>query len=75
MNDLADNKKSIQKIQCEGPIDSDNGALIFRLPRDEKKGDLDIYKGQFLIVGEEITKDEAKQLLNSSSWKFSEVTE
>jgi hypothetical protein len=66
--------KLTQRIICKGPVSEDNGALIFRLPR-EKKEDLDIYKGQVLTVGEEITKEESKELLDNSSWKFSEVKE
>lgn len=61
-----------RKIICEGPVSKDNGALIFRLPR-ERKQSLDIYKGQVLTVGEEITPDEAEFLLAATTWKFEEV--
>lgn len=68
---LAKNKKII----CNGPVDETNGAFIFRLPREGNKEDLDIYEGQVLTVGEEITQKEADQLLSASTWNFSEVKE
>lgn len=59
-----------KRIKCEGPVGS-NGASVFRLPK--QKGSLDIYPGQVLTIGNEITKEEAEQLLTATSWKFSEV--
>ncbi len=61
-----------KKIICKGPVSKDNGALIFRLPRG-KKEPLDIYKGQVLTVGEEITQEEADFLIDATTWKFEEV--
>jgi putative AlgH/UPF0301 family transcriptional regulator len=72
--ELTEKKKTVKKIVCKGPVDENNGALIFRFPR-EKKGDLDIYRGQVLSVGEEITEQEAAELLNATSWNFEEATE
>ena len=63
--------EKVRKIKCEGPIHETNGASIFRLQK--QRGSLDIYPGQILTIGNEITKDEAEQLLAATSWKFSEV--
>jgi hypothetical protein len=71
---LSEKKKPVKKIVCNGPVDENNGALIFRFPR-EKKGDLDIYRGQILTVGEEITEQEAAELLAATTWSFEEAVE
>ncbi|MBO0962341.1 hypothetical protein J1P26_21800 [Neobacillus sp. MM2021_6] len=64
-------KKEPKKIICEGPVDQNNGALIFRLQRKDEI--FDMYKGQVLVVGDEISKEEAKELVENTTWKFREV--
>lgn len=64
-----------RKIICKGPVDKNNGAIIFRLPPERKDGKpFDIMQGQTLVVGSDISEETADQLLNSKSWKFEEVT-
>jgi hypothetical protein len=63
-------EKRQKKILCEGPV-GQNGAQLFRLSRNKKP--LDIYPGQLLTVGEEISPAEAELLLNSTTWRFQEV--
>jgi len=64
-----------RKIICKGPVDKNNGAIIFRLPPERKDGkSFDIVEGQILTVGSNISEETANQLLNSKSWKFEEVT-
>ena len=64
-----------RKIICKGPVDKNNGAVIFRLPPERKGGkEFDIVKDQTLVVGTDISEEVANQLLNSKSWKFEEVT-
>lgn len=63
--------KENQKIKCEGPIDSMNGASFYRFQK--KEAVIDIFPGQILKVGEDITASEAKELLEGITWKFSEV--
>jgi putative AlgH/UPF0301 family transcriptional regulator len=64
-----------RKIICKGPVDKNNGAIIFRLPPERKGGkEFDIVKGQTLVVGSDISEETANQLLSSKTWKFEEVT-
>ncbi|GMG71820.1 hypothetical protein ICR95_20910 [Priestia megaterium] len=64
-----------RKIICKGPVDKNNGAIIFRLPPERKAGKpFDIVQGQTLTVGSDISEETADQLLDSKSWKFEEVT-
>ncbi|MCY9017264.1 hypothetical protein MOF27_07430 [Priestia megaterium] len=64
-----------RKIICKGPVDKNNGAIIFRLPPERKDGKpFDIVEGQILTVGTDISEEVANQLLDSKSWKFEEVT-
>ncbi|MEB4856088.1 hypothetical protein [Priestia megaterium] len=66
-----------RKIICKGPVDKNNGAIIFRLPPERKGGkSFDIVKGQILTVGDDkdISEATANQLLDSKTWKFEEVT-
>lgn len=74
-NESKEKQTTERKIICKGPVDKNNGAIIFRLPPERKDGkDFDIVKGQTLVVGTDISEEVANQLLNSKSWKFEEVT-
>ena len=64
-----------RKIICKGPVDKNNGAVIFRLPPERKGGKtFDIVEGQILTVSSDISEETANQLLDSKTWKFEEVT-
>ena len=74
-NESKEKQTTERKIICKGPVDKNNGAIIFRLPPERKDGkDFDIVKGQTLVVGTDISEKTANQLLDSKSWKFEEVT-
>lgn len=77
---MADNTKlekkatESRKIVCKRPADKNSGATILRLPEEgTKKKPFDIYEGQTLIVGREVSEETAKRLLDMKSWKFEEV--
>jgi putative AlgH/UPF0301 family transcriptional regulator len=74
-NESKSKQTTERKIICKGPVDKNNGAIIFRLPSERKDGkDFDIVKGQTLVVGTDISEEVAEQLLDSKTWKFEEVT-
>lgn len=56
-----------------GPVNPSNRAEVFRLNRSD--GYLDLFRGQVVTVGDEITQTEAEYLLHSKTWKFVEVNE
>jgi hypothetical protein len=62
------------KIKCVGPVDKTNGAegLLFT-PKNEKKESFVIVPGQTLIVSDDVTIEEAKELLQNPTWEFKEV--
>lgn len=63
-----------RKIICKGPKDKNNGATVLRLPSEGTKNNpFDIYEGQTLVVGRDVSEDTATMLLNMDSWKFEEV--
>jgi hypothetical protein len=64
------------KIVAHGPADETNEASILRYKRaDGRKNDIDIMAGQILTVGEDLTQEEADNLLNLSNWNFERVSE
>ncbi|MEP9408569.1 hypothetical protein ABKP09_19820 [Peribacillus frigoritolerans] len=69
--------KGPTKIQVVGPKDSYSLAGVYRFPRDGRKNDIDIVKGQILTVGEDadLTEIEAQRLLNNQTWEVKEVSE
>jgi hypothetical protein len=62
------------RIVNRGPIDENNGAEVFRFVRAGNKKDYDLAIGQVVTVGEEINAEEGEQLLNSTTWKFEDVS-
>lgn len=77
---MADNNKLEKKasepgkIVCKGPKEKDTGVAALRVQTGIKKDQqLDIYKGQTLIVARDISKEVADKLLQMESWKFEEV--
>lgn len=63
-----------RKIVCTGPKDKDSGAVALRVQTGSKKDDtIDIYEGQTLVIGRDVTEETATMLLNMESWKFEEV--
>ncbi|MGE7191760.1 hypothetical protein [Lysinibacillus fusiformis] len=63
-------------IIAKGPADSKNGATVLRYKRlDGRKTDIDIVAGQTLKVGDEITPEEAENLLNLKIWNFERVND
>lgn len=77
---MADNTKlekkaaESRKIVCKGPKEKDTGVAALRVQTGIKKEQqLDIYKGQTLIVARDISKEVADKLLQMESWKFEEV--
>ncbi|MGG1340108.1 hypothetical protein ABE244_05920 [Bacillus toyonensis] len=60
-------KKKQRILLCEGPAEG-NGAvsLVFR-------DDLVIHKNKELIVGEDVSEQEAELLLHETTWNFKEV--
>ncbi|WP_153465131.1 hypothetical protein [Sediminibacillus terrae] len=71
---MAEKEKKITKLVCKGPRNERNGALYLRFKREDKrKADLLVYPGDSLIVGKDVTEQEAKKLLNNPTWKFEGV--
>lgn len=76
---MADNKLEKKtpepsKIVCKGPKDKTGGVSALRTQTGVKKNQtLDIYSGQTVIVGRDISKEVASKLLKMGSWKFEEV--
>lgn len=63
-----------RKIICKGPTDRNSGATVLRLPNEGTKNKpFDVYEGQTLVVGRDVSDDTAIMLLNMDSWKFEEV--
>lgn len=61
-------RKTKRIILCEGAAEN-SGSFCYVF------GDLTIYPGQKLEVGNEINEEEAEQLLQSQAFTFKEVTE
>jgi len=62
-------KKPNRIIECKGAAENSGSfCYVFR-------DDLTIYPGRKLEVGNEITEEEAEQLLQSQAFTFKEVTE
>ena len=67
-------EKKSRKIICEGPASKKNGALFLRFqPEGKRKNSLEIFPGQILEMGKDVTENDAKRLLSLTNWKFSEV--
>ena len=63
-----------RKIVCKGPKDKDSGATVLRIPSEgTKKHPFDVYEGQTLVVGRDVSEETATMLLNMESWKFEEA--
>lgn len=61
-------KKKQRILLCEGPAEGNGAAsLVFR-------DDLVIHKNKELIVGKDVSEQEAELLLHETTWKFKEVT-
>lgn len=65
--------KSGTQLINNGPVDENNGAEVFRFIRSGNRKPIDLVKGQVLTVGDDIDKEEADQLRNSTTWNFDEV--
>ena len=71
---MASTKKEKTQIVCRGPKKKKNGALFLRFPREDgRKTPIEIYNGQRLTVGHDLTENEAKTLLKNPTWTFEEV--
>lgn len=77
MAEKKETAKETKKIQVVGPKDINSLAGVYRFPRDGRKKDIDIVKGQILTVGKDadITETEAQRLLNNQTWDVKEVSE
>lgn len=63
-------------IKAIGPSDRFNQAEILRFqPNERRKKEIDIRAGQILVIGEDITAEEADSLLELSIWKFERVND
>lgn len=71
----AQQQGQVRGIIAHGPSSEKNGAEILRFKHHSGRGHLDIQSGQLLRVGEDITEDEADQLLSYSAWSFERVDE
>ncbi|MCU5595102.1 hypothetical protein [Bacillus mobilis] len=68
-NEQPNKKDKKQRVLlCEGAAEG-NGAACFIL-----REDLPIYPHEELVVGKDISDQEAQLLLNEKTWKFKEVT-
>lgn len=62
-------------IQALGPKAENSGAEVLRYRRkDGRQGSLDIRAGAILYVGQDLTEEEAQELMNSQIWNFERVT-
>lgn len=60
-------------ILAKGPTDANNGAEILRFFKHSGDGKVDIRSNQVLYVGQDLTVEEAQQLLNYNVWTFERV--
>lgn len=60
-------------IQSQGPSNPNNLSEILRFRRHNSEETLDIRAGQVLTVGQDITQEEAEQLLGLKIWTFERV--
>lgn len=68
-NEQPNKKNKKQRVLlCEGAAEG-NGAAYYIL-----REDINIYPYTELLIGKDITEQEAQLLLSEKSWKFKEVT-